>query len=221
MGRKSATFAQRRKAAPSSHLSRNPHTVRARTYRRRAFGLQVAFDRATTNARTQKARARKRLRTSEGWDALPEETQKRQIEDACTVIDLNLEDRLKELELGWEARLMGEKGELEGDEDGISQSEGEKMAGGSGESEHEEESTDKEMEIGDVDADDNEVYVDKAGQVIGQDAVESSLEALMHERGKAIREMIDMFEAAGSYDEEPYVSSDTGSDEGEDFVEDE
>jgi hypothetical protein len=57
-------------------------------------------------------------------------------------------------------------------------------------------------------------------QVIGQDAVENSLEALMHERGKAIRETIDMFEAAGSYDEEPYVSSDTESEEQEYFVED-
>ena len=68
-----------------------------------------------------------------------------------------------------------------------------------------------------MDADDNEVYVDEAGQVIGQDAVESSLEALMHERGKAIRETIDMFEA---YDEEPYVSSDAESEEGEYCVED-
>ena len=71
-----------------------------------------------------------------------------------------------------------------------------------------------------MDADDNEVYVDEAGQVIGQDAVESSLEALMHERGKAIRETIDMFEATGSYDEEPYISSDAESEEGEYCVED-
>ena len=42
----------------------------------------------------------------------------------------------------------------------------------------------------------------------------------MHERGKAIRETIDMFEVAGSYDEEPYVSSDAESEEGEYFVED-
>ena len=221
MGRKSATFAQRRKAAPSSHLSRNPHTVRARTYRHRAFGLQVAFDRATTNARTQKARARKRLRISEGWDGLPEETQKRQIDDACTAIDVHLEDRLKELEMEWEARLMGEGADLEGDEEEISQSESEKMAGHNDESEHDGESIGDEMEIGYVDADADEVYVDKAGQVIGQDEVESSLEALMHERGKAIRDTIAMFEAAGSYDEEPYVSSDTESEEGEYFVEDE
>jgi len=221
MGRKSATFAQCRKAAPSSRLSKNPHTAHAHTYRRRAFGLQVAFDRATTNARTQKARARKRLRTSKGWDDLPQETQRCQIEDACTVIDVHLEDRLKELELEWEARLTGEGADLEGDEEGISQSEGEQMEGHDGESEHEGESMGEEMEIGYVDADDNEVYVDKTGQVIGQDAVETSLEALMHERGKTIRETIAMFEAAGSYDEEPYVSSDTESEEGEYFVEDE
>ena len=220
MGRKSATFAPRRKATPSSQLSRNPHTARTRTYRHRAFGLQVAFDRATTNARTQKTRARKRLRTSEGWDDLPQEIQKHQIEDACAVIDVHLEDRLKKLELEWELRLTGEGTDLKDDEDGISESE--EMAGHDGKSEHEGESTgEDEIEVGYVDADADEVYVDKAGQVIGQDAVETCLEELMQERGKAIRETIAMFEAAGSYDEEPYVSSDTESEEGEYFVEDE
>ena len=115
----------------------------------------------------------------------------------------------------------GEGADLEGDEEEISRSEGEKMAGHDDDCEHEGKSTGDEMEIGYVDADADEVYVDKAGQVIGQDAVESSLEALMHERDKVIRDMIAMFEAAGSYDEEPYVSGDTWSEEGEYFVEDE
>jgi len=220
MGRKSATFAPRRKAAPSSQLSKNPHTARTRTYRRKAFGLQVAFDRATTNARTQKTRARKRLRNTEGWDDLPEETQKRQIEDACAAIDIHLDDRLKELELEWESQFTAE--DVGEGEEGISDSEGEEMAVHDGESEYDGESIDEDvMEFSDMDADANEVYVNEAGQVIGQDEVENSLETLMRERGKAIRETIAMFEAAGSYDEEAYDSSGTESEGEEDFGEDE
>jgi len=115
-------------------------------------------------------------------------------------IEVSLEKHLQELEQEWKQCLTGNRSLVE-DKD---ENENIRME----DTASEEYSAAEEKETEDIDGNEEEVYVDDLGHVIGKEAVENSVMSRIHEKGKTIIGIIGMYEAVGSYDEEPDVSDD-------------